>query len=362
VERRPHVLVAITLAELGGAQTYVASLLPALAERADVVVAAHGPGPLREAVVEAGARFVHLEHVRRPLDPWRDLRGLLELALLMRRERFDVVHANSSKAGILARTAALLTRVPVRIFTVHGWAFSAHDGARSRFYLWADRLMSPLTTTIICVSETELRAGLAAKTCREARSVVIYNGVAAAAARAEPVDSAPPRILSVGRLRAPKDVVTLVRALALLERGSFSAAIVGDGPDAAKITPGAPVELLGTRRDVAELLAASDVFVLSSRSEGLPMSILEAMAAGLPVVASAVGGVPELVVDGETGLLVPPGDPAALASALSRLVADPDLRRRLGAAGRERAEKRFSLHRFREEHVQLYERLLAGSR
>ena len=106
MRQRPRVLIVVTLAETGGAQTYVASLLPALVEEFDVVVAAHGPGPLLEAARRAGARFVALEHVRRPLSPWRDLRGLLELVALMRRERPDIVHANSSKAGVLGRLAA----------------------------------------------------------------------------------------------------------------------------------------------------------------------------------------------------------------------------------------------------------------
>ena len=126
----PRVLILITLAEPGGAQTYVADLLPALAGRFDVVVAAHGDGPLRTAARDAGVRFVGLRHVRRPLHAVRDPLGLLELVVLMRRLRPDIVHANSSKAGVLGRLAAVLAGVPIRIFTVHGWAFSAYSGTR----------------------------------------------------------------------------------------------------------------------------------------------------------------------------------------------------------------------------------------
>jgi glycosyltransferase involved in cell wall biosynthesis len=342
VADRPRVLVLVTLAEVGGAQTYVASLVPALAERYDVTVAAHGPGPLRDAVERAGAEFVPLAHVRRPLHPWHDLLGLLELLRLVRRRRLDVVHANSSKAGILGRIAAALAGVRVRIFTVHGWAFSAYSGARGVFYLWSDRLMSPLTTMTICVSETELRAGLERGACRRERSTVILNGVDVRGTPLAPLDSEVPRIISVGRLRAPKDFVTLAEALRLLEPGRFRAVVVGDGPDAALLPADAPLELLGERDDVAELLAASDVFVLSSRSEGLPMSILEAMAAGLPVVASRVGGVPELVEDGVTGFLVEPGDVPALHARLDELLRDRALAARLGRNARERALERFT--------------------
>ena len=165
----PRILVLITLAEVGGAQTYVAQLLPALSERYDVVVAAHGPGPLREATRDAGARFVALRHVRRDLHPIQDLRGLAELVALLRRERPDLVHVNSSKAAALGRVAAVAARTRVRMFTVHGWAFKAYDGLGAALYRWADRLLAPLTTVTICVSETERAAGLAARTCRPTR-------------------------------------------------------------------------------------------------------------------------------------------------------------------------------------------------
>ena len=176
--------------------------------------------------------------------------------------------------------------------------------------------------------------------------MVIPNAVDVEAAPPARGDGDPPRIVTVGRLAAPKDALTLVRALALLGPIRFSALLVGDGPDLGPPVVEAEVrsldledrvELAGSRADVPALLAAADVFVLSSRSEGAPISILEAMAAGLPVVACDVGGVGELVADGETGLLVPSADPARLAEALRRLVADPGLRRRLGAVGGGRA-------------------------
>jgi glycosyltransferase involved in cell wall biosynthesis len=359
-------MLLITLAEVGGAQSYVAALLPALVERYDVVLAAHGEGPLRAAASDAGARFVQLRHVRRPIRPWRDLAGLVELSRLLRRERPQILHASSSKAGVLGRLAAAATRVPIRFFTVHGWAFSAYSGLTSALYRIADRLMEPLTTVTICVSENERAAGLEAGTCSAERSVVIRNAVDVSAAPRSRHDRAVPRLIAVGRLKAPKDFLTLLRAFAALPSGSFEALLVGDGPDRPAVEAEirrlglqACVELAGERGDVPALLADSDLFVLSSRSEGLPVSVLEAMAAELPVVASGVGGLAELVVDGETGILVPPGDSSALAAALGRLVEDRELRRSLGAAGRARAETSFDLGSFRRAHVELYERRLA---
>ncbi len=354
---RPRILILITLAEVGGAQTYVASLLPALTERYDVTVAAWGPGPLRAAVERSGASYVALRWVRRPLHPWHDLRGLLELVALCRRIRPRLVHVNSSKAGVLGRLAAWLTRVPVRVFTVHGWAFKATSGVAATVYLAADRAMRPLTTQTICVSETELTAGLRAQTCTREHTTVIRNGVEPPAERAS-LAGDPPHVISVGRLKEPKTFVTLARALARLDASTFSASIVGDGPDRAQVERElrGPVTLLGERDDVPGLLRSSDVFVLSSDSEGLPLSILEAMACGLPVVASAVGGVPELL--GDAGVLVPPRDEKALAEALRDLLGDPARRRALGAAARSRVEESFSLAQMRAAHISLYERLL----
>src|SRR5688572_21145397 len=130
METRPRVLMVITLAEAGGAQTSVASLLPALTARYDVVVAAHGPGPLVSAAEASGARYVPLAQLRREIGPLRDARALSELVSLCRRERPQVLHANCSKAGLLGMVAGAVTRVPVRIYTTHGWPFVWSKGIR----------------------------------------------------------------------------------------------------------------------------------------------------------------------------------------------------------------------------------------
>jgi glycosyltransferase involved in cell wall biosynthesis len=363
---RPRILFVVTLAETGGAQTYVASLLAPLADHFDVVVAAHGDGPLRDAALAAGARFIPLTQVRRPVSLWRDVLGLLELLALLRGEHPHIVHLNSAKAAALGRLAAWLARVPIRIYTVHGWAFGAHGGPASAVYRWAERFLRPLTTITVCVADSERRAGLAARTCVERTTVVIRNGVDPANFRAGEAHSGRPRLVTVGRLAPPKDAVTFVRALSALRGRPIEAVFVGDGPDRRAVEEEvrrlgleSVVELLGERDDVPELLARADVFVLSSHSEGLPISILEAMATGLPVVASNVGGVAEVVVDGGTGLLVPPGDAQSLATAIERLLEDPALCRRFGEAGRIRVAEHFDQAAVQQAHLDLYRRVLA---
>lgn len=356
---RPRLLIVITLAEVGGAQTYLAHLLPALGGELDVTVASSGPGPLRDAAQRAGATYVELRHMRRAISPVHDVLGLLELVALCRRLRPQIVHANSSKAGILGRLAAWIAGVPSRVFTAHGWAFAAYTGLTATAYLWADRALRPLTTATICVAENERRLGVSARTCDVRRTVVIHNAVDVdVAPRARPgVD--PAVVIAVGRLKYPKDPRTL---LAAAERvpGDWRLELVGDGPDRVGLeqASGERVHFAGERDDVPALLARSSLFVLSSWSEGFPISVLEAMAAGLPVIASDVGGVHEQVDHDVTGLLVPRGDAAALAAAIERLVRDPELRVRMGEAGHARAKRLFDLPSFRGAHLELYRREL----
>jgi glycosyltransferase involved in cell wall biosynthesis len=364
--RKPRLLIVITLAEPGGAQTAVAQLLPGLADELDVIVAARGPGPLVDAARASGIPFVELVHMRRDLDPVHDVLAVVELARLCRRLRPDIVHLHSSKAGALGRAAAALTRVPVRVFTVHGWAFAAYGGAVGRLYLGIERSLRRLTTCVVCVSDSARELGVRTRACRSEQAVVIHNAVDVSSFPVSRRGEDVPRIVSVGRLAFPKDFSTLIAALVRIE-AEWAAAFVGEGPLHAEIAGelertglGRRVELLGSRDDVLDLLAGADIFVLSSRSEGFPVSVLEAMAAGLPVVATDVGGVSEAVRHGETGLLVPANDPGALAEALDCLVQDPELRLRLGSAGRERVRQHFDVVPFRRAHLELYRRLLAS--
>jgi len=364
---RPRLLYVVTLAEVGGAQSYVRDLLPAAAEHFDVALAAHGDGPLRTAAERLGIPFVPLRFVRRPVSPLYDLLGLFELILLFRRFRPAVVHLNSSKVGILGRLAAVAAGVRTRVFTAHGWAFDATHGRASTLYLWADRAVRPLASMIICVSEHGRREGLAARVCTVEHSTVIANAVELGdQPRRESPASSTVDIVSVGRLAEPKDFSTLLRALARLEPGTARLRILGDGPlrdslmtEIDELDLASVVELAGEVSDVRDQLSRADIFVLSSASEGMPISVLEAMAAGLPVVASAVDGMDELVADGETGFLVAPGRPEAFADGLQRLIDDPALRAALGDAGRRRAEARFSLPRWQKDHLDLYTTLLA---
>jgi glycosyltransferase involved in cell wall biosynthesis len=235
----------------------------------------------------------------------------------------------------------------------------------------AERIAARWTAAIVCVSEAERRLALERRIASPALLEVVHNGVAdiPAELRAQPGAKGPLRICSIARFQAPKDHATLLAALARISGCEWELQLIGDGPLEAEVRSLAGrlgldgrVRIAGYMSDPAPVLASASVFALSSRSEGFPRSVLEAMRAGLPVAVSDVGGVREAVEHGKTGLLVPPGDPSALAAALGRLLSAPELRDRMGAAGRAAFESQFRLETMVDRTALLYERVLEGHR
>jgi len=270
-----------------------------------------------------------------------DLATLARLLPLVRRA--DVIHAHSSKAGFLARFAALLTGRRHRcLFTPNGWSFWVTDGTTARVYSWLERLAAPWCTAIVAVSFQERAAGLEQGIGPESRYLLIPNGIALDrfAADRHPV---PGRVVMVGRLAPQKRPDLLVRAFAPLldELPHAELHLVGDGPLHDEVRAlidhlhlGEAVQLLGAREDVPEILATAACVVLPSAYEGAPYALLEAMAAGAPVIATRVGGMQEMLEDGRSGILVPPDDVGSLTTALRRMLADPLAAAAMGAEAR----------------------------
>jgi glycosyltransferase involved in cell wall biosynthesis len=359
-----RLLVVVTLAEAGGAQTFAATLVAGLRDRYDVEVAAHGPGgALVDACAALDVPFHHVRHLVRHPHPFHDAAAVRELRSLARDLKPDVAQINSSKAGVLGRLA--LARTGVRtVFTAHGWAFSGRGGAAGALYAAAERAVAPLSDAIVCVSNHDLELAHDRGIAPRGGLHVIHNGVDAPAAM-------PPRRLPgdrlvlgcTARLAPPKDVMTLLEALARPGCERWDLRVFGDGPDWEAIAArrdqlglDARVRLFGHREDIALQLADCDAFALISDWEGLPYSILEAMAAGLPVLATAVGGIADLVAPAVTGELVAPRDPAAAARVLATWASEPALLGELGEAGYARARSSFS----REQMVGRYDALFAS--
>jgi len=284
------------------------------------------------------------------------LRYIRAFAHWCRAHRIAVVHAATLSGNLFGLAGASLARVPVRIGSQRGYDFDRSKAERvlqRAAYATAHRIVS---------NSAAVADHLVASGVPRERFVVIPNGVARSTFPRRPV-AAVRRIAMVGTLRTVKGHDVLIDAApALLARHpDLHFDIIGGGPllgalreRAETRNVAAAFTFYGHREDVAERLAESDLVVMPSRSEGLPNAILEAMAAGRPVVASAVGGIPEVVQDGVTGVLVPPADPAALARAIEALADDPRRADALGIAARAAAESTFSFDRMVQACEQLY--------
>jgi glycosyltransferase involved in cell wall biosynthesis len=352
---------------IGGASIHVRDMASGVRARGgDAVVLVGGTGPVTDELAASRVKFEVIPSLQRAIRPWRDMAAVRETARALRRLSPDLVSTHTAKAGVVGRLAAWLEGIPA-LHTPHGLPVGDRLSALAgRVFGPVERALAPLARRIILVSEAERALALRHGIAEAARLAVVHNGVIDIPAdlRARP-EAEPLRMVSVARMEAPKDHATLLQALAHLRAGDWTLDLVGDGPLEGAIRARAQhlglsgrVRFLGATRHVAQVLAEARLFVLSSRSEGFPRSILEAMRAGLPVVASRVGGVEEAVLDGATGMIVNPGDSAQLASALDRLARDPDLRRWMGHAGRKRYEQRFLFDRTFASTLRLYEETL----
>jgi glycosyltransferase involved in cell wall biosynthesis len=257
------------------------------------------------------------------------------------------------------------------VFTAHGWAFSEGVPFSQRLVaLPLEKLVSLVSDRIVCVSRYDYDLALRSYVALARQMVIVHYGIedVPSCLWSTPAQPGPAKIIMVARFSPQKNQMDLLSAFSAL-KGNPTLIFVGDGPllekcrakaRILKLTPG--VQFLGERHDVADLLAQSHIAVLSSNWEGLPISILEAMRAGLPVVATRVGGVPELVEDGITGYLVPPHDPRALATALQRLLDSPEDRHRMGQRGREKMLRQFSVECMVAKTLEVYRDVLEGRR
>ena len=360
-----RIAYAITRADaVGGASIHVRDLARAMLERGhEAVVFVGGEGPVTALLQTAGVPFRSLRFLQRPVHPLRDARAMAELRRALDRFRPELVSTHTAKAGWIGRAVCARRGWPV-LYTPHGWAIGDRFGAaQGTLFRWAERIAAGWASGIVCVSEYERELALRAGIAGAEKLHVIHNGVrdVPETLRAE-AGANPVRLVSVARLEAPKDHRTLLEALAALRSLEWELELVGDGPLEREVREVARrrgiaerVHLLGRQAEPAVALARAQIFVLSSRSEGFPRSILEAMRAGVPVVASKVGGVSEAVADGATGLLVPAGNVEALSGALRRLIEDASERRRMGVMARLTYEERFGFERMLEKTVALYD-------
>jgi glycosyltransferase involved in cell wall biosynthesis len=356
---------------IGGAHVHVADLAEYfLSVGAKVSVFAGGEGPFSDRLRDRGLDFLALHHLCRPISPLKDVLALKELRKALKAFNPDLVLAHSAKAGLLARLAARILRVPV-ILTVHGWSFTDGVGySAKQLYSFTERLAAPLADRIITVSEHDRELALRHGVGKTHQIRVVHHGAhdVPRELRATP-SKEPVRLISVARLDVQKDHEGLLRVLAELKDLPWELDLIGDGPHDCLIRQlilelglSPRVRLLGLRHDVPRLLADAQMFALISHWEGLPISIIEAMRAGLPVVASRVGGITELVIDKQTGYLAPRGDVQILRNRMECLLRSPEKRQEMGRAGRARFEMHFRFDRMVEGTAALYREALGYRR
>jgi glycosyltransferase involved in cell wall biosynthesis len=307
---------------------------------------------------DRGVEVINLPSLVRRISPWNDFKTLVLLWSLVRRYKPHIVHTHTSKAGVLGRLAAWLARVPVIIHKPHGHVFYGHFGpGLSRFFLFIERLLGGIADHVVALTPMEARDYLNLRVLKADKISIIHSGVdlnryhITAEKRQQkkkdlgiPADSL--IIGYVGWLIPIKGVTYLVSAMTkVLEKYPKSILVlVGKGDDKGeeerklkerveRAGLADKVRFLGWRADVDEIMGCFDIFVLPSLNEGMGRVLVEAMAAGLPIVASRVGGIPDLVKDGKNGRLVPPADATALAKAISALLEDKKKRKRMGQAG-----------------------------
>ena len=335
-----------------GVENMLLNLLPELSAQGEPAALLCLDGPDAPLVVAALARGVRADGVdcAKPITPW----GWLSLLRYIAKHRPARVHLHGYKAIILAGFFGLCLRRCV-IVTYHGLAASLVGIAPSlKKYVVAENYVLRRAARVIAVS-AEIRDELVERGVSVDRIPIIYNGVTARAENTQPGvrrgGTRTPQLLAVGRLAEEKNFSLLIEAVSILRRTipGIHLAIAGDGPLrsalrdlVAKLGTENAVELLGFVQDVRPLLQSTDCFVMPSKTEGMPMALLEAMASGCPIVASGVGGIPSMVRDECEALLVPPGDKAALVGAISRVLASDSEARRLGSAARLRFEREFT--------------------
>ena len=361
-----RLLTIITLPDQGGAQIHLLSLLRGLGGRGiSITLATSREGFLTQKARAIGINVHVIPRLIHSPSFYKDTLALLDIVKLLRVLKPDILHLHSSKAGALGRVAARLCKIPA-VFTAHGWAFTEGASLKQKLLsIPAEAIVARLGGHIITVSRYDYELALRYRVASAKQMTVVHNGIPDVDCRADPSMRSVPRIVMVARFSPPKDHALLLKALSHLRHESWQLDLVGDGPLLASVSRlanelglGERVRFLGARSDIPGILAGSDVFVLTSRYEGFPISILEAMRAGLPVVASDVGGVSEAVLDGETGFLIGRGDRKALHDRLKTLLVNPQLRGRMGKEGRRRYEQLFTLDRMVNKTLRVYEHVL----
>ena len=363
-----RILYVITLPDIGGAQTHLLEVACAMQKSGhDVQIVAGKYGWLTEQLAIKGIEISVIDELVREISLKKDLATVHKIRNIIKKWHPDIVHCHSSKAGIVGRIAAFIEGVP-SIFTAHGWAFTEGIPFFKRvIYSLVERVMLNFTAYVLCVSEYDKALAEKWFLSKSPKLLAVHNGIKDTfyvKLHKDVLCTGVLKLIMVGRFSLQKDHLLLIRAVEKINNeypNSVFLTLVGDG----ELFEGAEqyvnthglknvISLLGERIDINELLVQNDVFCLISNYEGLPISIIEAMRAGLPVIASDVGGNNELVKDGLNGFLVERGNSEQLVERISFLLEHKEILRELGQKSREFYLKEFSAEQMMKRISQAY--------
>jgi len=344
----------------------------------DVEFACAPGGALVDEVIKSNITFRPIRHFVQEINIFSDVMALSELVLLMRGQRYDIVHTHNSKAGFIGRLAAKISGVPIIIHTIHGFAFHEYERPPRRIlFVFLERVAARFADKLITVSTPLKDWGLKLKIGEEKQYAVIPDGIEMERFEVKTDSQKQRQELGIGpddlvvgmvaKLWEGKGHCTLIDAAPQIiqEVPNVKFIFVGDGylrQDLEKLALAKGMNdyiiFAGFRNDIPEITGIFDIAILASFFEGLGRVLLEAMVLRKPVVATNVGGIPEVVQDGLNGFLVPPGDSQALAKAIIRLLKDKELRQKMGEEARKKIDERFSAEKMVDEIEKVYNELL----
>ncbi|MEA3464082.1 MAG: glycosyltransferase family 4 protein [Patescibacteria group bacterium] len=402
------ILYLITQSELGGAQRYIFDLAENLRNEFNIAVAVGEQGATGElvqklkeekfklskinksAIENRQSKIFIIPHLKRAISPIKDLKALIEIIKLIKKLKPDIIHLNSSKISILGSISKLFLKILTFnskfkiqnskfIYTVHGWVFNEPLPIwKKLFYKYTEKFTAILKDKIICVSEFDKQTAIKEKICNPKKLITIHNGI-------KPINFLPQEqarqklfstihplinkegglggeviIGSIGNLYKTKGFEYLIQAAKILKE-KFLILIIGEGPERKNLEQLIKryqlqnhIILTGKIDNAAELLPAFDIYACSSIKEGLSYTIIEAMQAGLPIVATKVGGNPELIIDNKTGLLTELKNTGILAKKIQELINNPELRQKLGKQAKIKSRENFNLEKMIKETRKVY--------
>lgn len=357
------ILYLITRSDvMGGASVHLLDLALGVKKLGhEVTILVGGTGVFNEQAERLGLNVISLPSLIRDINPLLDFKAYFEIKAAIKLYSPDIIHLHSSKAGVLGRLVSTSLNIP-SVFTAHGWSFTEGISTKKRLvYSWVERFMAERVNKIITVSEYDRQLALSNRVGKPLLITTIHNGVTDNSVHSKPPSKNTTNLIMVARFDAQKNQLFLIKALKEIEHLNFKMRFVGSGLElntsklmVKTLQLDKKIEFLGERSDVPSLLSQSNVFLLLSNWEGLPLTILEAMSQSLPVIASNVGGVSEAFIDKKQGYLISRDNTVELVDALTLLINSDKLCLNMGKAGRAYYEKNFTVEKMISKTVSVY--------